>query len=214
MKTFVSSQAKCIRRMSDEAQMLRMKNNCESILNQEESNYTASEYVEFLISGKYKLFDILQDYIEITARIANVDLSEDNILFNKINSIRKNSLKKRFNNEVITEEESNFEKLMCYRHQAKVHWGIYAENSIKDILINDPEYILWCIINLDHFFIGNYVFAINVIRKSEYYLPAIEMNSIKRLIETEWKQEEGDCNIWGNFDAFEGDHLSWFNYNQ
>lgn len=216
MKRFESTKIKRIKTMSDESEMLKTKNYLEYRLFRQNDKYTTADYIDYLTSGKYTSFDQISEYIEITAKILKIDLSERNLIFNKISSIRQIADRKFADNEQLTELEDNHRKMMCYSHKTKIHWGIYAETTIRDILINDPEYILWCIINLDHFFTVNYIFVLTEVRRSENYLKAMEINAIKSLIDREWTytDDEGDYDTGDNFDAFEGDYLAWFNYNQ
>ena len=180
-----------IRKMTDVSKMLESRNDIENTLDQERIGYTLEEYVKNVLPEKnYNDIKSTVEYVEFSAKIKNIDLSDKNPLLQEMYSIISSYWDKSYKNITPTEDEVNLvKKLMRYDRSYKVHWGKYSGSSIEDILINDPQYILWCMINLSHFAMGGAIFRIKELRNSDHFLSALEVNVMKMHIILEREEE-------------------------
>ncbi len=186
------------------------------------------------------LQEIKEEYIYTVSRVFNLDLSKSNPLYKKFDETKQLIQTKFENNISLTEYEENVRKLLIYRPSYFVHWGNYAGVVISRIIEKDPEYLLWCILNLDHFAIDKSIFLLQKIQYEPQYLNALLVNSIKHLIIEKWgpdddddEDEDDDYNdnpddyddgpgaygyrSWDEmafYEAFEGDIDAWNHYNQ
>jgi len=81
--------------------------------------------------------------------------------------------------EDITEYEVNAKKLIEYKKNYKIGFGKNNERKIIDLISEDPEDIISCIINLKHFAISNLLLLSEDLIKCKNYLYAVEINIIK-----------------------------------
>lgn len=137
--------------------------------------------------------DFYEFYYTCLKKNFNLQINETNQIYIKYDSLKHSILSKLEENKVLTEEESNTRKMMIYQFHYMVHWGNYAET---EILKNDIEYILWCLINLDHFAIVKRLFLLPQARKHRYFIDAFEINSIKQLIVEKWQQSDDKFYIY------------------
>jgi hypothetical protein len=114
-----------------------------------------------------------------------------------------------------------------YYSDTKLTFGKYEGKVIEEILHSDPEYIEWCMINLDHFHIDHNL----VWDRSNGYDPcdlkplvpfsmeAAVKNREKGVL---WENEADESNAaarWANlkdsdgFDPYEGDQTEWYGHN-
>lgn len=122
----------------------------------------------------------------------------------------------------LTKDEININKLYLYNFNTTIHWGKYKNNSLKDIFYKEPEYILKCIVRLEHFVIDSNFFLLNELKTKPLYFEALEINLIKILIFEKWKVEKDDSSREEPYkysdedtirDAFDGDIDAWLQFN-
>lgn len=117
-----------------------------------------------------------------------------------------------------------------YGPYSKLKFGKHQNESIKAILEQDPGYILWCLINLDHFIIGTYLLNDIRLKKQKNYIVALEHFLVKdsflnrnssfkseNLSRGGWDPHELGYSSWDemNFhEVFEGNEGAWQHYNQ
>ncbi len=96
---------------------------------------------------------------------------------------------------------------MIYRTTSKIGFGKYEYEKISEIIEKDPNYILWCIINLEHFALYVEDLWNPILRSQPNYNLAIEYNLIKELFIEKRLQEKIDeenrrFNRWRNHEQF------------
>lgn len=182
------------------------------------------------------LQEIEDEYIKIVISLFDLNISETNPIFKRLDKTKQLINNKLENNEALSEYEDNVRKLLVYKTFYTVSWGQYAGNDLASIINDDQEYLLWCIINLEHFSIDNAVFLIRSFQNETQYLAALEINLIKQLILEKWGDDDNDedgyyngpddyddgpssygYDSWDEMafnEAFEGDIDAWNHYNQ
>jgi hypothetical protein len=85
----------------------------------------------------------------------------------------------------------------------RIGFGNYEGHNLLSIITEDPEYVLWCIINLDHFSINNKLLLNPKLRNEPLYLLALEYNLIKKQIIDKWTPEDDDYNYYGHDDSYD-----------
>jgi len=179
-------------------------------------------------------YELSNEYVDFLVKFNNLNISPTNPIFVKLDSIKKSIEKKIKTGEMLSEEEIDIKKLILYQPFYNMHWGTYSGKLISDIFNEDAMYLLWCIINLNHFSTSNTLFLVKYIRNHQDYLKAMEINLIKHLIIEKWGTdnygnfkkakkpyddsgpESYDFDSWDEMafkTAFEGDIDAWNNYN-
>jgi tetratricopeptide (TPR) repeat protein len=140
----------------------------------------------------------------------NIVLDENSLIYQELDRLKTVYLEKisysvpscvlkHKDNPEPTEDEVNANKLMKYLPNYKIGFGNYAGNTIKEILEKDPHYLLWCIVNLHHFAIGNSLLMNKGFIEDELYLKAIEINLIKTKLVEDWTPEQDEDRDYGGY---------------
>lgn len=171
-----------------------------------------TEYDDVFVNG----------FINILTKSNTINISPTNKFYIKLDDT-KNEIKDLWDHN-LTKYQLDVKKLKTYYEWDIINWGKHSKKKISDILVIDPGYILWCIINLDHFAISYTFFLMKKsFRHSSLWIKAIEINLIKILIIGKWEVStfhEYDDDNNGNwedsrfYDGFEGDIDTWNHYNQ
>lgn len=132
--------------------------------------------------------EVKNEYLQLLINVNNLNISEENSIYKLIDETKSRILEENDNGEDLTEYEDNTRKLMSYKLGYRVHWGNYAENEIIEIIHSDPKYVLWCILNLEHFAVDNSVFLFKGIRQEPDLIKALETNLIKKMIIEKWDE--------------------------
>ena len=110
----------------------------------------------------------------------------------------------------------NDNDLFSYNNnQTEFSFGQYLGKTIDYILSNDPEYIIWCIINLDTFLVSLKVMLSAQLENSTNYIKALRINTVKFKMNRdilEDKQNSGS--FYDDYDPYDGDGWAWFHDNQ
>ena len=120
----------------------------------------------------------------------SIKIDENNLYYIKLNNLKQSCRDKIHENNELNEEEKNVDKLMKYSSHHTLGFGNYKGEKIREVLTKDANYILWCIVKLEHFSIENSIFTNPVFTKQHLLSQAVEYNLIKELIIKEWKPEE------------------------
>jgi tetratricopeptide (TPR) repeat protein len=115
--------------------------------------------------------------------------SELNPHWVRIDSLKNSYLDKSLNDDIPTEEEENSSKLFVYEETYHIGFGRYANMQLKDVIDLDPQYILWCVINLVHFCIKIDLFFNKQFKNQVEYLEALEINIIKNQLVIGWERK-------------------------
>ena len=70
--------------------------------------------------------------------------------------------------------------MKCYELDTKLTFGRFENKTIEEILFLEPGYINWCIINLDHFYIAEYVIDDIKEIKSDFILSEEEIQVLEK----------------------------------
>ncbi len=180
--------------------------------------------------------EIASEYIDFVIKYHRLNITHTNPIFIKLDNTKKSIENKIKIGEILSDYEDDVRKLIHYKSFYTIHWGINSGKSISEILINNPEYFLWSVVNLVHFSIDNNIFfMLHYFDVDSNYLKAIEINLIKHLIIEKWGTDDDFTNTdeGNNFDdsgpesygydswddmvfntAFEGNIDAWNHYNQ
>ena len=146
---------------------------------------------------------IINDLITlIKLKYPSISIDEFHPIFIKYDDLKRNYLNKIENNKEPTKEEENVNKLLVYHLNYKIGFGKYKGTILYEIILQDPQFILKCIINLDHFTVSDCFFLFENVRDQPEYLLALEYNLIKKLIIRKYKSMNKD----GTFRDFSYDH--------
>ena len=142
----------------------------------------------------------------------NIEIDENHFLFKTIDKAKLNYQKKLHRNEKFTNEEINNNKLVIYGENTEFNFGKNIGFTIGEISVQEPQYILWCIINLNHFAIDNCIFTEDYFVKCYNFHVGLQYNLIKNLVYKKWKNKFDSNNVV--FDTTENysDH-TYENYN-
>jgi hypothetical protein len=194
----------------------------------------AKDFFDLYINGLNEVEDIealkaiCTDYLKIISKINSLNITYSNPIYKKIDdtqdAIRGKIL--RIGHEEFSESENNIFNLDIYNLSNTIRWGKYKGKDINEVIIQDHQYILWCIANLDHFAIENVIFLFDRIRSDPSYIATLEINLIKTELFIDWDEyrdelesgDDGDYPGGSGWDdgfnsAFEGDRTAWDLYN-
>lgn len=107
--------------------------------------------------------------------------------------------------------------IIIYKAEDIISFGKYEGRSISSIIEFDPYYILWCIINLNHFCIRQNLAMNPIFDKYSIRVKSLSVNISKNEIFYERENANNSRGYYeelGDYDAFEGDQIAWLNYNQ
>jgi tetratricopeptide (TPR) repeat protein len=156
--------------------------------------------------------EIYRNYLISLLKSKNKELllDESNPIYIKLDRLKKSYEEKIYNIESPSEEEENTNKLIQYGLNHKIGFGNYKGKDIAEIISIEPDYLLWCIINLEHFSVENSILANPIFKEQKDYDKAIQINLIKELIIDKWGTSSSienysyGCNTkdfwWGNWD--------------
>ncbi|MBK7339563.1 MAG: tetratricopeptide repeat protein [Saprospiraceae bacterium] len=136
---------------------------------------------------------------------SETSLDNTNQIYNRLNTLKSSYSQKLENEDELTEEEENANKLMEYQSNYRVGFGNYEGQNLSSIINEDPEYVLWCIINLDHFSINKALFLNPKLRNEPLFLSALEHNLIKEQIIEKWTPGDDDYD-YGSRDEYYDDY--------
>lgn len=171
-------------------------------------------FEEVLKEIKYLYSDDLAIYFKSYLKIENQDilLDQDSPIYKSINSLRSSYSSKQYNGKTntITKDEANANKLVCYDSDTKINFGKHKGLTIENILNTDPNYLLWCVIHLDHFLIELSWFLVDNLKAQSQYVRALEYALAKSYLLDEEEglriKDEQDEILHQNFiDAAQGD---------
>lgn len=186
---------KIARQNYEQSNFIKAKKHYDLYIKELNSNLDLNELSEFQ--------EISNEYINTIEKVLNLNISESSPLFKKFDET-KTIIQNKFEiDETLSEYEENVRKLLLYKMFYTVHWGNYEDMEIISIILKDPEYILWCIINLEHFAIDKSIFLIESIQKEPQYLTALEINSIKCLIIEKWGTDNDDFDRDSNYNTYD-----------
>ena len=178
--------------------------------------------------------EISKIYIDFLVNINSINVSKTNPIYKKLEETKLIVREKLISKEPLTDLENDLQKLIVYKPFYIVHWGFHSGDSLSNIFIKNPCYVLWCIINLEHFAVENVIFyKLKFLSKSSEYIKALEVNYVKLLIIEKWgtnnqtissknSNENSEPDLYGfkSWDemafnvAFEENIDAWNNYNQ
>jgi tetratricopeptide (TPR) repeat protein len=141
--------------------------------------------------------EIIPLYFQSILKVKKPDIliDSENPIFKRLDSLKFSYRRKKGEGKVVLEEEENVNKLMQYQSDDAIDFGNYEAEVLSAIIKKDPHYVLWGIINLDHFSINNSLFLNGQIKAEPDYLFALEINLIKELIiEAWWYPDEKEKN--------------------
>lgn len=152
----------------------------------ENDNYQhcAEKYKECLNVDQGLLKTDINKYFICLVKVhdAKIKIDKNNPHYKRLEDLRKSYSEKIDNGEEGTEEEENANKLMQYGLGYQIKFGNYQNEKICDIADKDPHYILWCIVNLEHFSVHNTTLLKQDFIEDPLFTTAIEINLLKELL--------------------------------
>jgi len=150
----------------------------------------------------------LKIYLLSVLKINNPDISidETNPIYYRLNALKTSYTEKVKNGGKLIEDEINANKLLMYLSNYTIGFGIYEGENLSSIISNDPEYVLWCIINLDHFSINKILFTNPKFKNEPLFPLAIEHNLIKEKILEKWKTAEDEYKNCYHNESYDDDN--------
>lgn len=152
----------------------------------ENDNYQqcAEKYKEYLNEKQDLLETDINKYFISLVKVhdAKIEIDKNNSHYKRLEDLRKSYSEKNNNGEEVTEEEENANKLMQYGLDYQIKFGNYQNEKICDIADKDPHYILWCIVNLEHFSVHNTTLLKQDFIEDPLFAKAIEINLLKELL--------------------------------
>ncbi|EJF08367.1 hypothetical protein [Pontibacter sp. BAB1700] len=138
---------------------------------------------------KYSInYEIVKLYYvaKLKAVDTNIDISESNSLYVRLEKLVESCRIKDIKNEDVTEEEENAVMLREYKAGDIMSFGKYNGDTVSVVIDKEPEYILFSIINFENFALSlDLLLHPNILDKPEYIL-ALEHNFIKNLLIRKW----------------------------
>ena len=102
--------------------------------------------------------------------------------------------------EKYLESDRNKIKISCYSYKSKLNFGVHQGKYIYQVLEKDSEYILWCMINLEHFCLTsleieflkkeNKLFEKAVLINSAKWKLLAKKSEIEDEIQEEWERDQ------------------------
>lgn len=136
---------------------------------------------------------------------AKFKISDSNSIYQKFDVSIQEAVNKNF--EDLTKEEQNSCNLIrhCYFPSDTLNFGMNKGKTIEEIINTTPQYIPWCMVNLQHFYITpkDYYYFEQEFIGSNFHVKAFEYLLIKKHIRKKWENivsnDGGDYNsnyIW------------------
>ncbi len=136
----------------------------------------------------YNIYDVNKYLSTILLREGkNIQNYETNPIFIELNNLKVSSIEKLKENADLSKDEENISKLIKYEYSTFLGFGKYKNKKINEIVLINPHYILWCIINLKHFAVNEFILALPEFRNQPLLTLAIEFNLIKGFILEKWE---------------------------
>ena len=124
--------------------------------------------------------------ISLLKLIKGIELNETNESYKLFLNLRNSYSQKVENGLEFTSDEENAAFLICYKANYRLGFGEHEGQTIEQLISSEPDYIIWCIINLYHFSIENKLLINESLKYRRQYLISVEINLIKNnLIEKE-----------------------------
>jgi tetratricopeptide (TPR) repeat protein len=137
-------------------------------------------------------------------------LGEGNSIFTRLDELKTSYKEKTEIDEGFSDEEENASKLIRYQSSYNIGFGKYEGESLAKAIEIDSYYIIWCIINLEHFSISKALFLDEKIKSDPDYLIALDHNLNKELIIKKWNptgdnnyRKSEDDNYYNDRDTFD-----------
>jgi len=211
----------CLKRFEKNDIVLKIIEICEKNI----KNLILTQAKEAYKEGAYKLAkDLFEDYIADDTILNDSDLNiyllsllkninheksidETNHIYIRLDALKSSYVEKLVNGGKFSEEEENINKLMEYKSNYKIGFGNYEGQNISSIIEEDPEYVLWCIINLEHFSINKTLFLNPKLKCETLFLLALEHNLIKEKIIEKWLTNGDDYD-----DDYDYDYIDHYDH--
>ncbi|MDR2126452.1 MAG: hypothetical protein LBP63_06460 [Prevotellaceae bacterium] len=88
--------------------------------------------------------------------------------------------------------------MKLYDFNTVFHFGIYKGETLIDIFEDDPDYIVWCIIHLDHFLISE-----DLITEMQLINPNFTLSPEAQDILNEKQEEYNEYDGYNEYDRYE-----------
>jgi tetratricopeptide (TPR) repeat protein len=163
-------------------------------------------------------------YCLIAQEKPNLDIQYKNPYYERLAKIHRTA----FLNRETTKSDYPLQK--SYGRRSTLKFGKHLDKSIIKIIEDDPNYILWCLINLDHFIIDTELLNDSRLKNQKNYLKALELFLVKDLFLNRnasfgsdntssggWDPYELGYSSWDEmnfYEAFEGNQGAWDHFNQ
>ncbi len=159
----------------------------------DESNCLVTIQSDIFFNNDKSLFDEGIDIYFMTLiknKNEEIKIGKGNAIYKRLdNLINSYNRKKRMGGRFF-ENEINANKLIEYESNYEIGFGKYEGKKIMTIIDEDPHYILWCIINLEHFSINKSLLLSEKLQIEPGYLVALEYTLIKELLIDKWRAEQ------------------------
>jgi hypothetical protein len=90
----------------------------------------------------------------------------------------------------LSEEERIFKNSKEYNAESEIYFGKYKGKTIQFIITYDIDYLLWCINNLNSFYININLFSLDKIMNHPKFLQAFELNLLKMDVFQYWGYQD------------------------
>jgi len=144
------------------------------------------------------LYKHVNSYIEFLIHFYDLEISPNSVIYRHYNKIRDYINEKIEDKIPLTKNESSIFRMNCYKITDLINWGKYKGRFVGEIIESDPEYLLWCILSIDHFAIENVCFLTEGFRIHKWFKIALETNLIKLDLIIHWRNKEDESSILKN----------------
>ena len=153
------------------------------------------------------IYKISSTFIIASIKYYNLNISESNIIY------------QNFEKQIIREishgaekRRSSLSNLKIYSPLTILSWGKYEGKSVNEVLLKDTNYLLWCIMNLDHFCVESPFFLYFSLPINRELKNEMEQNLIKQLIFSNYIEDDApryeddfdNSNFSSDFNFYEG----------
>ncbi|MDT3403570.1 exodeoxyribonuclease X C-terminal domain-containing protein [Mucilaginibacter terrae] len=150
-------------------------------------NFCLKNFKALEIPTDRDMYQISSILVKAVINYYNLNITESNEIYIAFeNRILKAISTIPFNNT------ENLLKLKMYTSQDYLEWGKYQGKKISEVLLLDFEYLLWCLINLDHFSIDPPFFIYFFLLTKKDLKKEIEFNLIKQLLYSNYLEEDSE----------------------
>lgn len=175
------------------------------------NNRKNSTLIKLLLENIKKIDKDKSPYYYLLKLLKDSGINFNSNIANKTTTDYRNVLKEKYLFGT-AKEVWHKNKILNYSLNHKIGFGKYEKQTLNQIIAKDPQYIIWCILNLVHFSVNCSLLVKHEFQIFDNYLLAVEINLFKLDLIKLWncEIEENKLKIENDFYSKYGtENINW-----